>query len=127
MAEQETIFDKIVRKEIPANIVFEDDLCLAFRDINPVAPFHVLLIPKIKDGMDRLIHATDKNEKVLGHLMLKAGEIARSNGLTDGGFRIVINDGPQGGQTVHHLHLHIIGGAQMYWPPGTGKSEGLKH
>ncbi len=126
MSDQETIFDKIVRKEIPATIVYEDELCLAFKDINPVAPFHVILIPKKKDGMDRLVNAQEKNEKILGHLMVKVGEIVRSNGLAESGYRLVVNDGPHGGQTVAHLHLHIIGGAQMYWPPGTGKSELLK-
>ena len=123
--EKETIFDKIIRKEIPADIVYEDEHCLAFKDINPVSKFHILLIPKKKNGLDRLFNAEKKNEQVLGHLMLKAAEIARSSNLGEG-FRIVINDGKFGGQTVDHLHLHIIGGQQLFWPPGTGKNEVLK-
>lgn len=123
----ETIFDKIINKTIPASIVYEDDLCLAFKDINPVAPFHVLLIPKVRDNLSRLSNAEEKNEKILGHLMIKAGEIAKANGLGENGFRLVVNDGPHAGQTVHHLHIHIIGGQQMFWPPGTGQEESKKH
>lgn len=123
----ETVFDKIVSKTIPAKIVYEDDLCLAFHDVNPVANFHVILIPKVKDNLSRLINAEEKNEKILGHLMVKAAEIARKEGFGETGFRLVVNDGPNGGQTVHHLHLHILAGQQMYWPPGTGQSEHKKH
>ena len=123
----ETIFDKIIQKIIPASIVFEDEDCLAFKDINPCAPVHIILIPKVKDNLTGLIQAEQKNEKILGHLMIKAAEIAKQNGLADNGFRLVVNDGPFAGQTVNHLHLHIIGGQQMFWPPGTGASEKLKH
>ena len=114
-----------MKKEIPANIIYEDDFCLAFKDINPVAKFHVLLIPKQKDNLDRLYNAEQKNQELLGHLMVKVAEIAKKNNLEDG-YRIVINDGKYGGQTVSHLHIHIIGGQQMYWPPGTGKIENIK-
>jgi len=126
MDSQETIFDKIARKEIPSSIIYEDDECMAFKDINPCAKFHAVLIPKKKDGLDRLLHAEDRHKAILGHLMVKAAQIARENGLEDG-FRIVVNDGQHGGQTVWHLHLHIIGGQQLFWPPGTGKKENEKH
>lgn len=123
----ETIFDKIISKTIPATIVYEDDLCLAFKDINPVAPFHVLVIPKARDNLSRLVNATEKNQAILGHLMVKAAEIARENGYAENGFRLVVNDGPHGGQMVHHLHIHILAGQQMFWPPGTGHAEHKKH
>lgn len=125
MDSEETIFDKIIRKEIPASVIYEDDQCMAFKDINPVAKFHAVLISKKKDGLDRLIHAEERHKDILGHLMVKASQIARENGLEDG-FRLVVNDGPLGGQTVFHLHLHIIGGQQLFWPPGTGKVENTK-
>ena len=125
MGKEETIFDKIIRKEIPATIVYEDDLCIAFKDITPVAPVHVLLIPKKRGNLDRLSHATEEDEKILGHLMVKVSQVAKQLGLSTNGFRIVINDGQQGGQSVNHLHIHIIGGAQMYWPPGTQKNDEL--
>eukprot|EP00243_Klebsormidium_subtile_P004519 TRINITY_DN18538_c0_g1_i1.p1 TRINITY_DN18538_c0_g1~~TRINITY_DN18538_c0_g1_i1.p1 ORF type:complete len:222 (+),score=37.08 TRINITY_DN18538_c0_g1_i1:58-723(+) len=115
--DQPTLFDKIVSKEIPATIVYEDDLVLAFRDINPQAPTHIILVPKQRNGLTQLSKATEANKEVLGHLLLKAGEIAKAEKL-DEGFRVVINDGPQGCQSVYHLHLHIIGGRQMKWPPG---------
>ncbi len=116
--ECETIFDKIVRKEIPCDLVYEDELCMAFKDINPVAKFHVLLIPKKKDGLVHLQDAQDKNKDILGHLMVVVSKIAQENNLQEG-FRVVVNDGKFGGQTVDHLHLHIIGGQQLFWPPGT--------
>ena len=125
MDAQETIFDKIVRKEIPATIIYEDDECLAFKDINPCAKFHAILIPKKKDGLDRLSNAEEKHKNILGHLMIKAGQIAKENDLEDG-FRLVVNDGKTAGQTIWHLHLHIIGGQQLFWPPGTGKKEDIK-
>ncbi|KAG9134864.1 hypothetical protein Leryth_001166 [Lithospermum erythrorhizon] len=112
-----TIFDKIINKEIPANIVFEDDKVLAFRDITPQAPTHILIIPKVKDGLSRLFKAEEKHCEILGHLMLTAKLIAKQEGL-DEGFRIVINDGPKGSQSVYHLHVHLLGGRQMNWPPG---------
>lgn len=110
-----TIFGKIIRKEIPADIVYEDDLCLAFRDVQPVAPTHVLVIPKQHIPQISLAQATDS--ALLGHLLLTAQNVAQQLGL-DEGYRIVINNGEQGGQTVYHLHLHILGGRPMQWPPG---------
>ncbi len=111
----ETIFDKIIAKQIPADIVYEDDDCLAFRDINPQAPTHLLLIPK--RAIERLADATETDQALLGKLMLKAGEIARQEGCGDA-FRVVINSGAGAGQDVFHLHLHILAGRPMNWPPG---------
>jgi histidine triad (HIT) family protein len=111
-----TIFEKIIAREIPADIVFEDEQCLAFRDINPQAPAHVLLVPK--RVIPRLGEAKPDDHALLGHLLVKAGEVARSLGLGDTGFRVAINHGPDGGETVPHLHLHILGGRHMAWPPG---------
>jgi len=111
-----TIFEKIIAREIPADILFEDDQCLAFRDISPQAPIHVLLVPK--HAIPRLGATTWDDQKLLGHLLVKAGELATMMGLAEGGFRVVINNGPNGGETVPHLHLHILGGRPMEWPPG---------
>ena len=110
-----TLFGKIIRREIPANIVYEDDLCLAFRDINPQAPTHVLLVPKKEIGM--LSSATAEDQALLGHMMLAAGKVARQLGAGDT-FRLVVNNGEQAGQSVFHLHLHILAGRRMRWPPG---------
>lgn len=111
----DTIFGKIVRKEIPADIVYEDNLAIAFRDINPQAPVHILVIPK--QPIAKLADAESRDHALMGHLLLTAKRVAEQAGLT-GGYRIVINNGPDGGQTVDHLHLHILGGRQMGWPPG---------
>jgi len=111
----ETIFSKIIRKEIPVDIVYEDDLVLAFRDINPQAPVHILLIPK--KPIVNIATATDEDQSLLGHLLLTAKQVAQLAGLTNG-YRIVINTGDEGGQTVYHLHLHILGGRHLAWPPG---------
>uniref|UniRef100_A0A7S4DAD2 HIT domain-containing protein n=1 Tax=Heterosigma akashiwo TaxID=2829 RepID=A0A7S4DAD2_HETAK len=111
-----TIFDKIIAKEIPADVLYEDDKCLAFRDINPAAPTHFLVIPKQREGLTQLRNATEDHVGLLGHLMLVAGRVAKEQGLE--GFRVVVNDGAQGGQEVFHLHLHVLGGRQMSWPPG---------
>ncbi len=111
----ETIFAKIIRREIPADIVFEDDLCLAFKDVNPQAPIHVLIIPK--KPIPRLAEATDEDQALLGHLLLKAKEIADNLELGDA-YRIAINNGAQAGQTVFHLHLHLLAGRPFSWPPG---------
>jgi histidine triad (HIT) family protein len=111
----DTIFSKIIRREIPADIVYEDDLCLAFRDIAPQAPVHILVIPK--KPLPQLGDATPEDHALLGHLLLKVKQVAKDAGL-DGGYRVVINTGEDGGQTVDHLHLHILGGRQMQWPPG---------
>jgi len=110
-----TIFKKIIDKEIPANILHEDDLCLAFHDVNPQAPVHVLLIPKQEvASIDRL---TAEDQMLMGHLMLVIRKLAEQLGLTSG-YRVVINCGDDAGQTVDHLHLHLIGGRQLKWPPG---------
>lgn len=111
-----TLFEKIAAREIPAQIVFEDDLVLAIRDINPQAPTHVLIFPK--QVVPRIAEATADHRKLLGHLLLKAAEVAAKAGLKAGGYRLVINNGPHGGETVPHLHCHILGGRPMAWPPG---------
>jgi histidine triad (HIT) family protein len=112
----ETIFSKIIRREIPADIVYEDERCLAFRDISPQAPVHILIIPK--EGLAGLQAAVAQHEPLLGHLLLVAGQLARQQGLDTTGYRCVINAGPDGGQTVYHLHIHLLGGRQLEWPPG---------
>lgn len=116
--EEDTIFGKIARKEIPSNVVYEDELVLAFRDIAPQAPTHIVLIPKAKDGLTQLSRAEERHKALLGHLMYVAAEIARKEGLTEDGWRLVVNDGRSAGQTVFHLHLHILGGRELGWPPG---------
>ncbi|KAK1444078.1 HIT-like superfamily protein [Babesia gibsoni] len=108
--------DAIVAGKLPCKKVYEDDLVLAFHDINPVAPVHILLIPKQRDGLSRLSRADEHNEKVLGHMMVKVAQIVRENDIKD--FRLVVNNGPTAGQEVYHLHLHIIAGRKMSWPPG---------
>src|SRR3954471_13298129 len=111
-----TLFEKIISREIPAAIVFEDDLVIAFRDVKPAAPTHILIVPK--KPIPRIADATPDDHKVLGHLLLKAAEIAKTLGLDKTGFRLVINNGPDAGETVPHLHCHIMGGRHMSWPPG---------
>ncbi|KAL4578124.1 hypothetical protein LXL04_014242 [Taraxacum kok-saghyz] len=103
-----TIFDKIISKEIPSDIIYEDERVLAFRDINPQAPVHVLLIPKLRDGLTELGKAEARHEDIL---------VAEKEGIVDG-FRVVINSGPTACQSVYHLHLHVLGGRQLKWPPG---------
>ncbi len=115
MAAAKTIFEKIIDKEIPADIVYEDDRCLAFRDISPQAPTHVLVIPK--QAIVSLAHAKDDDADLLGHLMIVARKVAEQEGLTNG-YRAVLNSGPDGGQSVDHLHIHVLGGRQLTWPPG---------
>lgn len=110
-----TIFSKIISREIPADIVYEDELCLAFRDINPQAPTHVLLIPKKE--IPRLVDATADDAALLGHLLLTANKIARELGVGDA-FRLAVNNGADAGQSVFHLHLHILAGRAFRWPPG---------
>ncbi|BBN07015.1 histidine triad (HIT) family protein [Marchantia polymorpha subsp. ruderalis] len=112
-----TIFDKIVKKEIPCTSVYEDEKVLAFRDINPQAPTHIVIIPKDRDGLTQLSKAEERHKEILGHLMYVATVVAKDLGLKDG-FRIVINDGVNGCQSVYHLHIHLLGGRQMKWPPG---------
>ncbi|MDB5389550.1 MAG: histidine triad protein [Planctomycetaceae bacterium] len=115
MAANKTIFKRIIDHEIPAEIVYEDDQCLAFRDVNPQAPTHILVIPK------REIRSTadlqDSDEALAGHLLLVARKVAADQDLSNG-YRIVTNCGPDGGQSVDHLHLHILGGRPLAWPPG---------
>ncbi len=109
------IFQKIINKEIPANIHYEDDLCIAFDDIDPQAPVHILLIPKKVISSHKEVEKEDQS--LMGHLILKAKEIALKCGL-EKGWRLVINTGDDGGQTVYHIHIHILGGRPMRWPPG---------
>jgi histidine triad (HIT) family protein len=111
----DTIFSKIIRRDIPADIVYEDDLALAFKDIYPQAPVHILVIPK--KPIVKLADAEPEDQALLGHLLLTAQRVAAEAGLNNG-YRLVINNGADGGQTVYHLHLHILGGRQMQWPAG---------
>lgn len=111
-----TLFEKIAAREIPAEIVHEDDLCLAFRDISPKAPVHILLVPK--RVIPRVAESQPGDKELLGHLLFTAAQIARSEGLADSGFRLVVNNGPDGGETVPHLHVHLLGGRSLTWPPG---------
>jgi histidine triad (HIT) family protein len=112
---EETIFSKIIRREIPADIVYEDDLCLAFRDITPQAPTHLLIIPK--KPIPKLSEAQAEDKALLGHLLWAVSQIAQEQAL-ERGYRVVINTGEDGGQTVFHLHLHLLGGRALQWPPG---------
>jgi histidine triad (HIT) family protein len=114
MAEK-TIFKKIIDREIPADIVYEDDLCIAFRDINPHAPTHLIVIPK--QEIPTLNHVTERDEGVIGHLFVAMGKIAQEMGL-DGGYRVVANCGSDAGQEVMHVHFHMLAGRKFGWPPG---------
>ena len=111
----ETIFQKIIDKELPADIVYEDDSCLAFKDINPVAPVHVLVIPKKR--IEKISDSNTEDKELLGHLFLVAGNIAKDLGIEDA-FRLVVNNGAGAQQTVFHLHIHLIAGREFNWPPG---------
>lgn len=115
MSETDTIFSKIIRKEIPADIVYEDEWAIAFRDISPQAPVHILVIPK--KPIPRLADADTDDTLLLGHLLMTVKQIAQQESLEDG-YRVVINTGADGGQTVYHLHLHLLGGRALTWPPG---------
>ena len=110
-----TIFKRIIDKEVPAKIIYEDDLCLAFHDVNPQAPTHVLVIPKKE--IASTADATAEHQLLLGHLVLVVAKLAKQLGLS-GGYRVVANCGPDGGQSVDHLHLHLLGGRPLLWPPG---------
>lgn len=112
---EKTIFAKIIDREIPADIVFEDDRVLVFKDINPAAPTHVLVIPK--KPIAKVEDMTEADEPLLGHMVYVATQVARDLGL-EGGYRLVMNNGNEGGQTVFHIHLHVLGGRPMHWPPG---------
>ncbi|MCH8029785.1 MAG: histidine triad nucleotide-binding protein [Candidatus Dadabacteria bacterium] len=109
------IFADIIDRKIPADIVYEDELCLAFKDVNPQAPVHILLVPKKEIVSIATVEPEDK--EVLGHLLVKAREIAEQAGVTEGGYRLVINTNADSGQSVFHLHIHILGGKRMGWPP----------
>lgn len=111
-----TLFEKIVAREVPSKIIYEDDLVLSIRDINPQAPTHALIFPK--KPIPRIAEAKVEDEKLLSHLLLKAVEVAEKLGLDKGGFRLVINNGHDAGESVPHLHVHILGGRYMNWPPG---------
>lgn len=111
-----TVFEKIIARTLPASIVFEDERVLAFRDINPQAPTHLLIVPK--KPIPRIGAATAEDRDLLGHLLLKAAEVAASAGLDRTGYRLVINHGRDAGESVPHLHVHILGGRPMKWPPG---------
>jgi histidine triad (HIT) family protein len=111
-----TIFEKIVAREIPAKFIFENEELVAFHDVNPQAPVHFLVVPK--KVIPRIAQATPEDQTLLGRLLLVARDLAKDLGLSEGGFRIVINNGRNGGETVPHLHVHVLGGRRMAWPPG---------
>jgi len=111
-----TLFEKIIARELPSTIVYEDDQVLAFRDIKPQAPVHVLVIPK--KAIPRVAEAAPEDQEILGHLLLKAAQVAKQLGLEKTGFRLVFNNGPHAGEAVPHLHCHVLGGRAMSWPPG---------
>ncbi len=111
-----TLFEKIAAREIPAQIIYEDDQVLAFRDVAPQAPVHILVIPR--QPIARIAEARSPDQSLLGHLLLKAAQIATQQGLDASGYRLVINNGPDGGESVPHLHCHLLGGRKMQWPPG---------
>lgn len=113
-----TLFEKIIAREIPANFVYEDELAVAFHDISPQAPTHILIIPR--KPIPRVGEAVEKDSAVLGHLLIVAGKVATDLGVnsTDEGFRLVINNGRNGGEAVPHLHVHLLAGRPLNWPPG---------
>jgi histidine triad (HIT) family protein len=111
-----TLFEKIIAREIPAAIVYEDEKVLAFRDIKPQAPIHVLIVPK--KPIPRIAEAAPDDHQVLGHLLIKAAEVAKGLGLAQSGYRLIINNGGDAGEAVPHLHCHIMGGRKLGWPPG---------
>ena len=111
-----TIFEKIAAREIPARIAFEDEEVMAFHDVNPQAPVHVLIVPK--RVIPRLAEATESDRPLLGKLILTAAKVARDLGMSESGYRVVINNGPDGGETVPHLHVHLLGKRSLAWPPG---------
>ncbi|MCU0796740.1 MAG: histidine triad nucleotide-binding protein [Akkermansiaceae bacterium] len=115
MSEQ-TLFEKIRDREIPASFVHEDEHCIAFRDIAPQAPVHILVVPR--KPIPRVAEADPSDQAVLGHLLLTAAAIAKKEGFDESGFRIVINNGPDGGEAVPHLHVHLFAGRPLTWPPG---------
>lgn len=113
---EKTIFKRIIDGEIPADIVHDDEHCLAFHDVSPQAPTHVLVIPKKE--ITSMEHLTKEDQSVIGHIMLTIQKVARDLGLATNGYRVVTNCGQHGGQSVDHLHFHLLGGRQLEWPPG---------
>ena len=111
-----TLFTQIINREIPADIVYEDDICMAFRDINPQAPVHILIIPKKE--IISLATLTQDDREIVGHIMVKTAEIAKLERIEESGYRVVTNINEDAGQSVFHLHFHILGGRKMTWPPG---------
>ncbi len=111
-----TLFEKIIRREIPARVVHEDDEIIAIHDVNPQAPVHVLIVPK--KVIPRVSAAGDGDAELLGKLLLTAGQVARSLGIQESGYRLVVNHGEDGGETIPHLHVHLLGGRALGWPPG---------
>ena len=114
--QEKTLFEKIRDREIPADIVHEDDHCLAFRDISPQAPVHILVVPK--KPVPRIAAADNDDASLLGNLLIAAAAVARQQGIAESGFRLVINNGRDGGETIPHLHVHLLGGRPLDWPPG---------
>jgi histidine triad (HIT) family protein len=111
-----TIFEKIIARELPAKIIWEDDDAIAFHDVNPQAPTHVLIVPK--KVIPRLNDATEANQAILGKLLLVARDVAKKLGVEQSGYRVVINSGPDAGESVPHLHVHLLGKRALAWPPG---------
>lgn len=116
MAEQDCLFCRIIAGELPAEITYQDKACIAIRDVNPQAPTHFLIMPR--EHLESLDEASRPDEPMLGHLLRMAARLANEQGLTDGGYRTVINTGAGAGQSVFHLHVHVLGGRPMNWPPG---------
>ena len=114
--EEETIFSQIIEKKKPAEIIFEDDEVVAFKDINPQAPVHVLIVPR--KPIPKLTDADESDTAILGKMVMIARQIAKDFGLDQDGFRLLLNEGKNGGQTIYHLHFHLIGGRRLMWPPG---------
>lgn len=112
---EETLFTKIINRQIPAEIIYEDDRCVAFKDIDPKAPVHFLVVPK--RPIDRIENMEEADEGLVGHLVFVGTQVAKEQGLSEG-FRLVMNNGAEAGQTVFHIHLHVLGGRAMSWPPG---------
>ena len=114
--EEETIFSQIINRKKPAEIIFEDDDVVAFKDINPQAPVHVLIVPR--KPIPKLTDADESDTAILGKMVMIASQIAKDNSLDEDGFRLLLNQGKNGGQTIYHLHFHLLGGRRLMWPPG---------